>query len=84
MATLAFTFISVCAGGGHVTIDASYNAGAAKRLVYTTDDIRVPLSALTDDEKAQFALIALKIHFAGKTRAQIQTEFQAGPVTVTI
>ena len=84
MATLAFTFVSRCAGGGHTAFDVSLNGGAARRVVYTTDEIRSPLSQLTGEEREQFALLVLKVHGAGKTRAQIVTEFQAGPVTVTI
>jgi hypothetical protein len=84
MATISYTFISRCAGGGHTTLDVSVNSGAANRAVYETDDVRAPLSLLTDDERKALALLILKIHFAGMTRAQVATEFQAGPVVVTI
>lgn len=84
MATLSFTFVSRCAGGAHTVLDVSVNGGAANRVVYATDDIRSPLSVLTAEEREAFALIALKVHMAGKTRAQMVTEFQSGPVTVTI
>lgn len=84
MATISYTFVDRCAGGGHTRLDISVNGGAANRVVYTTDEIRAALSTLTADEREQFALLILKVHMAGKTRAQIVTEFQAGPVTVTI
>lgn len=84
MATLAYTFVSRCAGGGHTTLGVSFNGGDAQQVVYPTDEIRAPLSALTDDERSTLALLILKVHLAGKTRAQIVTEFQAGPVAVTI
>lgn len=84
MPTLTYTFVDRCTGGGHTRIDVSVNGGANKRAVYTTDEIRAPLSALTEDERETLALLILKVHFAGKTRAQIVSEFQAGPVTVTI
>lgn len=84
MATLSFTFVSRCAGGGHTTLDVSLNGGTAKRVAYTTDEISLPLSNLTADERETLALMILKVHMAGKTRAQMVTEFQAGPVTVTI
>jgi hypothetical protein len=84
MATVAYTFVSVCDGGGHTTLGVSLNGAAAQNVVYVTDDVRAPLSALTQDEREKLALLVLKVHCAGKTRAQISSEFQAGPVTVTI
>jgi hypothetical protein len=42
------------------------------------------LSNLTQDQRETLALLILKVHLAGKTRAQIASEFQAGPVVVTI
>lgn len=83
MATISYTFIDRCAGGGHTRIDVSFNAGAEQRIVYTTDELREPLSNLTQDQRETLALLILKVHMAGKTRAQIVTEF-AGPVTITI
>lgn len=83
MATLTYTFISICAGGDHLALDVSLNAGASKRLVTTVDDVRAPLSELSADEQIEFVTKTLRVHLAGKTRAQIVTEFQS-PVTVTI
>lgn len=83
MADITYTLVSRCAGGGHTTLDISLNGGAANRVVYTTDEVRAPLSALTADERERLALLILKVHMAGKTRAQIVTEF-GSPVTVTI
>ena len=83
MATLTYTFVDRCEGGGHTRLDVSVNGGAARRLVYTTDEIRAPLSELTNEERETLALLILKVHMAGKTRNQIVTEFQ-NPVTVTI
>jgi hypothetical protein len=84
MATLTYTFVSRCGGGGHFAVDVSYNGGAAQRVVYTTDEVRAPLSELTQDERERLALLVIKVHQAGKTRQQIVTEFNQGPVTVTI
>lgn len=64
-------------------LDISVNGGAANRVVYTTDEIRASLASLTTEEREQLALLILKVHMAGKTRAQIVTEF-GSPVTVTI
>lgn len=83
MATITYTFVSRCTGGGHVAMDVSLNGGAANRVVYETDDLRAPLSDLTSEQKTELTLAILKIHLAGKTRAQIVTEF-GSPVTVTI
>jgi hypothetical protein len=84
MATVAYTFVDRCAGGGHTRFDVSVNGGAAQRTVYTTDEIRAALSELTADERERAALLILKLHFAGRTRQQIVTELNQGPVTVTI
>ena len=84
MATLTYTFVNRCEGGGHFVIDVSYNGGAAHRVVYTTDEVRAPLSELTQDEREQLALLVMKVHQAGKNRQQIVNEFNQGPVTVTI
>lgn len=83
MATVTYTFVDRCAGGGHTRLDVSVNGGAAQRIVYDTDDIRRPLGELTEDQQDFLKLLILKVHMAGKTRAQIVTEF-ANPVTVTV
>jgi len=84
VATISYTFVDRCSGGGHTRLDVSVNGGAAQRIVYDTDDIRAPLGNLTQDQQDTLKLLILKVHLAGKTRAQIVSEFQAGPVTVTI
>jgi hypothetical protein len=84
MATITYTFVSRCAGGGHTTLDISLNGGPASRVVYDTDDVIAPLANLTTEQRQTLALLIIKVHEAGKTRAQIVTEFNAGPVTVTI
>jgi len=84
MATVSYTFVDRCAGGAHTRLDVSLNGGAAQRTVYNTDEINLPLSSLTQDQRELLALLILKVHMMGKTRAQMVTEFGAGPVTVTI
>lgn len=84
MATITYAFVRRCDGGGHTALNVSYNGGANKLTVYDTDQVRAPLSELTEQERETFALLAIKVHFAGKTRQQIVTEFNQGPVTVTI
>lgn len=83
MATITYTFVDRCAGGGHTRLDVSVNGGATQRIVYDTDDIRSPLSNLSQDHQDLLKLLILKVHMNGKTRAQIVTEL-ASPVTVTI
>ena len=84
MATVSYTFVDRCAGGGHTRLDVSLNGGAAKRTVYTTDEVRASLSELTNEDRETLALLILKVHMAGKTRQQIITEFNQGLVTVTV
>ena len=84
MTTVAYTFIDRCEGGGHTTFDISVNGGVARRVVYDTDEIRMDLSAIPQERRELAQLLILNLHFAGMTRAQIVTELQAGPVTVTI
>jgi hypothetical protein len=84
MATLSYTFVSRCNGGGHFHVDVALNGGAAQRVTYSTDEVRASLGQLTDDERQAAALIILKLHFAGMTRNQMVAAFQSGPVEVTI
>ena len=86
MATLTYTAATPfsCAGGGHIRFDVSFNGGQSRRVVYATDAVREPLSSLTEDERETLALLILKVHMAGKTRAQIATELQSGPVSIAI
>ena len=84
MATVTYTFVDRCAGGGHTRLDVSVNGGTAQRAVYTTDEIREPLGNLTQDQQDMLKLLILKVHMSGRTRQQIITEFNQGPVTVTI
>ena len=83
MPNITYDFVDRCAGGGHTRFDVTLG-GQTRRVVYPTDEIREPLANLTLEEKEQLTLLVLKVHMAGKTRAQIITELGAGPVTVTI
>lgn len=83
MATLTYTFVDRCAGGGHTRLDVSVNGGPTQRIVYVTDDIRDPLSNLSQEHQDLLKLLILKAHMTGKTRAQIVTEL-ASPIVVTI
>lgn len=84
MATVSYTFVRRCEGGGHTVLDVSVNGNPAERIVYDTDDLRRPLSDLSQERQDTLKLLILNAHLTGKTRAQIVTEFNAGPVTVTI
>jgi hypothetical protein len=84
MAVITYEFVDRCEGGGHTRLDVSLNGGNTRRVVYTTDEVRAPLVDLTQDERETLALLVLKIHLAGKTRAEIVGKFQAGPVVVVV
>lgn len=84
MATLTYSNPAICSGGGHVSIDVALNGNAVLSATYEVDELRAPLSDLDEAEREALALAILKLHFAGKTRAQMRAEFQAGPVTVTL
>lgn len=83
MATVTITNPITCAGGGHLHVEASLNGGAAQGYAFDTDEMRAPLSELTEEERAAFVKVLLKIRLAGLTRAQARTVLLAG-VTVTI
>lgn len=83
MATIEYVFSHACEGGGHIALDISLNGGPARRVVYTTDEVRAPLSALSTEDRENLALNILKVKLAGLTRAQARAVVEAG-VTVTI
>lgn len=65
-------------------MDVSVNGAPARRRVFTTDELRSPLSEIADIDREATELLVLRVHLAGRTRQQIVTEFNQGPVTVTI
>lgn len=83
MATITYTFVRRCDGGAHTVFDISINGQAAERVVYDNDELGAPLSAMPQENRTLLQMGILRIHMAGKTRAQIQAEL-ANPVTVTI
>jgi hypothetical protein len=85
MAVITYQFVDRCEGGGHFRVDIDLNSGQwGTRAVYTTDEVRAPLGDLTLDERETLALLILKLNLAGKTRGEIVSKFQAGPVTVVV
>jgi hypothetical protein len=82
-ANLTYTFKRRCSGGGHFAVDVAFNGTLLGEYVYTTDEVRSALSALTREEREAAALIILKLRLQGLTRNQIVTLF-GSPVTVTI
>jgi hypothetical protein len=84
MATsFTYTFRRRCEGGGHVVLGVSFNGTDLGDYVYTTDEVRSPLSALSQEDREELALGVLKLRLQGMTRAQIVTLF-GSPVTVTV
>jgi hypothetical protein len=83
MATITYTFVRRCDGGAHTVFDITINGINPQRVVYDNDALGEPLSQMPPDARTALQMGILRIHMAGKTRAQIQTEL-ANPVTVTI
>ena len=83
MATITYTFVRRCDGGAHTVFDILINNPNPERVVYDNDELGEPLSQMPPDNRTLLQMGILRIHMAGKTRAQIQTEL-ANPVTVTI
>lgn len=87
MATVTYTITSRCAGGEHVSFDVAFNAGASTNYQFEVDgELRPALSQLTPEQRAQAAALILRIHTAGRTRAQLVAEFgtPASPIPVTV
>lgn len=84
MPTVTYEYRGRCEGGGHFLVDVSLEAGPKHRAVYTTDEVRAPLSEILGEEWERFALALMRIHMSGKTRQQMLAEFQAGPVVVVV
>ena len=83
MPDITYTFVERCLGGGHTVLNVAIG-GQSRDVVYTTDELRQSLGSLTLEEKEALALLILKVHFAGKTRAEMVTEFQSGGGIVTV
>lgn len=79
MATVTLSWVGVCAGGCHVTVDVSFNGGSAQRFTYDVDEFR---ASITQEKREEFILDLLRFVSVGKTRAEVRTALQAG-VTVT-
>ena len=84
MATLQIDLVSICAGGAHVQVTAAVNGGAARPIAIDADQIRAPLNTLTAEQQSALLTGILQIHMMGKTRAQMRTEMESGPVVITI
>jgi cell division GTPase FtsZ len=79
--TVTFSNPSVCAGGDHVTITVQAGAGQARTFTYLMPQIT---QAMSEDDIETIALGLLRLHFRGRTRAQIVSEFQAGGGSVAV
>ncbi len=84
MTLIKYTFVGVCAGGGHTTYDVEINGDFVRRMVITTDDIRAPIEELSVDDQTKLLELALRGHLAGKTRQAMQGESQGAPMVVTL
>ena len=86
MATLTYTLNHRCANGGHVSFGLNFNGTDLGTFGFDTDEVRAALNQMTQQERNAAAQLILRIHCAGKTRAQLVTEFGsvASPIPVTI
>lgn len=82
--TVTYTFIERCTAGGHFAVNIEVGSNDLGRYQYETDEIRAPLANLDQQTREQVALAIIKLHFQGKTRAEMNAEFMAGPVVITI
>lgn len=80
---VTYTHISTCPGGDHVTMDVKVNSGATQRITYDIDEVRKPLSDLTEDQADRLKELLFRVHIANRTRPQLVTEF-ANPVVIPI
>lgn len=86
MTMIGYEFVSRCAGGCHYALNVTLNGNVIASPVYDIDQARAPLAQMTTEEREAAALAILRLHFAGFTRPQIVSAFQAagGVVGVTI
>ena len=75
MQTLTITLQGACAGGGHLDLGVSLNAGQVRTIHLTADEIK---HALDDGGRDQLVAGLLRLYAVGKTRAQIRDGLQAG------
>lgn len=82
--SITYSMIAVCDGGCHLTLETNVMGGQCRQLVYDVDNMREPLTELSETDRLAFLDNVLRIHLADKTRAEIMANFEAGPVSVTI
>jgi hypothetical protein len=80
VATIQFTFVSVCAGGDHLRVNVNVDGTALNNLALNADEV---LTQIVADEAPRLATDILRIRMKGKTRAQARADLQAG-FTITI
>lgn len=78
--TVTISLVNACAGGGHLTVNASVAGGAARQYAYTADEL---LDDLPEAVIRDTVLGLMRLHFKGRTKQQIRTELTAG-VTLVI
>lgn len=64
-------------------MDVSVNGGPARPKSFDIDEVRKPLAELTSEQIDEIIALLLRVHTAGRTRAQLVTEFQ-NPVVITV
>lgn len=78
MPTITTSLDRVCPSGGHVHLKVSIDGGAQVPVTFNADDLRRPMSEVTQEERDAFVAMALRLHFIGRTRNQMRTELTNG------
>lgn len=77
MATsIVFAFDKACAGGGHVDVQTAFNGGQPR--FFRDMDLEMLRSSLSQDEREMFIQMCIRVHLAGRTRAQSRAALEAG------
>lgn len=75
MTTIAIRATASCAGGEHVTVQASLDGGPPRQVVYGVAEMMEPL---TEVDIATTVLPLIRLHARGLTRAQLRNDLLAG------
>lgn len=75
MASVAVTFGAICPANNHLRLSASLDGSPARQFALLADDL---LEAWTPESAEAAVISLLKLHFKGRTRAQIRAEIING------
>lgn len=85
--TATYTLVDICDGGCHIVFDVTIGANTT-RIRIDVDELRAALPAAGTEEREKIITDVLRVHIAGRTRAQLVTEFgtklSPNPVVITV